>query len=81
MEQLRTDPKHQFEAQVLLSCAAVERRAQQNHSTGNETETENGTTNGSSANLNQVENLVLMNNMNNSAPDSMHKYVLYYVQK
>jgi hypothetical protein len=79
MEQLRTDPKHQFEAQVLLSCAAVERRAQQGHSSSNEPDNENGASNGSTANLNQVENLVLMNNT--TVPDSMQKYVLYYVQK
>lgn len=29
MEQMRTDPKHQFEAQIVLSCAAAERRAKE----------------------------------------------------
>ncbi|RWS31766.1 zinc finger protein rotund-like isoform X1 [Leptotrombidium deliense] len=29
MEQMRTDPKHQFEAQIVLSCAAAERRARE----------------------------------------------------
>lgn len=81
MEQLRTDPKHQFEAQVLLSCAAVERRAQQHHNLTNGSDAENGSTNESTGNLNQVENLVLMNNMNTTMQDSMQKYVLYYVQK
>lgn len=29
MEQMRTDTKHQFEAQIVLSCAAAERRAKE----------------------------------------------------
>ena len=84
MEQMRTDPKHQFEAQILLSCAAAERRSQQNQNISNgqsNGDNENQSSN-SSANLNQVENLVIMNNMNGSTvQDNMQKYVVYYVQK
>ena len=29
MEQMRTDPRHQFEAQIVLSCAAAEKRARE----------------------------------------------------
>ncbi|XP_053211868.1 zinc finger protein 629-like [Panonychus citri] len=29
MEQMRTNPRHQFEAQIVLSCAAAERRARE----------------------------------------------------
>ena len=29
MEQMRTDLKHQFEAQIVLSCAAAEKRARE----------------------------------------------------
>ena len=29
MEQMRTDSKHQFEAQIILSCAAAERKLRQ----------------------------------------------------
>lgn len=32
MERMRTDAKHQFEAQIILSCAAAEKRQKEAHS-------------------------------------------------